>query len=52
MNSDKAAARALLKGLEEHLEHSGVGQISESFDATEPYHPRGCVAQAWEGLVC
>ena len=47
VNSDKAAARALLKGLEEHLEHAGVGQISEIFDATEPYRPRGCIAQAW-----
>lgn len=47
VNSDKAAARALLEGLEEHLEHSGVGQLSEIFDAMEPYRPRGCVAQAW-----
>ena len=47
LSPDKAAARALLKGLEEHLEHSGVGQLSEIFDATEPYKPRGCIAQAW-----
>ncbi|MGZ3456909.1 MAG: amylo-alpha-1,6-glucosidase [Archangium sp.] len=47
LNTDKGAARALLKGLEEHLEHAGVGQISEIFDATEPYRPRGCIAQAW-----
>jgi predicted glycogen debranching enzyme len=47
VNSDKGAARALLKGLEDHLEHSGVGQISEIFDATEPFRPRGCIAQAW-----
>ncbi len=47
VNSDKGAARALLKGLEDHLEHAGVGQISEIFDATEPYRPRGCIAQAW-----
>ncbi|QRN93588.1 glycogen debranching enzyme family protein [Archangium violaceum] len=47
VNADKGAARALLKGLEEHLEHAGLGQISEIFDATEPYRPRGCIAQAW-----
>jgi len=47
LSPDKTAARALLKGLEEHLEHSGVGQLSEIFDATEPFRPRGCIAQAW-----
>ena len=24
-----------------------MGQISEIFDATEPYRPRGCITQAW-----
>nr|WP_211194112.1 amylo-alpha-1,6-glucosidase [Pyxidicoccus fallax] len=47
VNPDLKAARALLRGLEEHLLHSGIGQISEIFDATEPYRPRGCIAQAW-----
>jgi predicted glycogen debranching enzyme len=47
VNADRSAARALLQGLEEHLAHAGVGQISEIFDATEPFRPRGCVAQAW-----
>ncbi|MCP3143326.1 amylo-alpha-1,6-glucosidase [Pyxidicoccus xibeiensis] len=47
VNPDLAAARALLRGLEEHLLHTGIGQISEIFDATEPYRPRGCIAQAW-----
>jgi predicted glycogen debranching enzyme len=47
VNPDIKAARALLTGLEHHLEHAGVGQISEIFDATEPYRPRGCIAQAW-----
>jgi glycogen debranching enzyme len=53
VNMDIKAARALLAGLEHHLEYAGVGQISEIFDATEPYRPRGCIAQAWsvaEGL--
>jgi predicted glycogen debranching enzyme len=47
VNPDIKAARALLLGLEHHLEQAGVGQISEIFDATEPYRARGCVAQAW-----
>jgi predicted glycogen debranching enzyme len=47
VNADKGAARALLRGLEDHLEHAGLGQISEIFDATEPFRPRGCIAQAW-----
>ncbi|RKG81329.1 glycogen debranching protein [Corallococcus exercitus] len=44
---DLKAARALLSGMEAHLSHAGIGQISEIFDATEPYRPRGCFAQAW-----
>jgi len=30
-----------------HLQEAGLGQISEIFDAEEPFHPRGCIAQAW-----
>ncbi len=40
-------ARCFLKGLEEHLNHTCVGNIAEIFDATPPYNPRGCFAQAW-----
>ena len=29
------------------LHDSGVGSISEIFDAEPPYTPRGCIAQAW-----
>ncbi len=36
-----------LQGLEEHLNHTCVGNIAEIFDATEPYCARGCFAQAW-----
>ena len=25
----------------------GLGTIGEIFDATPPYTPRGCIAQAW-----
>jgi len=40
-------ARNFLRGFDKHLEEYGVGSISEIFDATEPYTPRGCIAQAW-----
>jgi len=40
-------ARALLAAFDRHLSDACIGTISEVFDATEPYAPRGCVAQAW-----
>jgi predicted glycogen debranching enzyme len=36
-----------LSGFARHLTESGVGQISEIFDADQPHVPRGCPAQAW-----
>lgn len=47
VKGDKAQARALLDAFPAHLEEAGVGSISEIFDATEPYSPGGCIAQAW-----
>jgi len=45
---DRAGARKFLAGFEHHLENEGaIGSLSEIFDAEEPYHQRGCVAQAW-----
>jgi predicted glycogen debranching enzyme len=44
---DKATARMMLAGFEKHIREAGVGTISEIFDAEPPYHPRGCIAQAW-----
>jgi predicted glycogen debranching enzyme len=44
---DRAGARQTLEGFIPHLEEACVGSISEVFDAVEPFHPRGCVAQAW-----
>lgn len=44
---DKQRARAMLAGFQTHLHDHGVGTISEVFDAESPYHPRGCIAQAW-----
>jgi predicted glycogen debranching enzyme len=44
---DRAGARKLLSGFDQHLSEACVGSISEIFDADAPYVPRGCIAQAW-----
>jgi glycogen debranching enzyme len=44
---DRAGARRYLDGFVKHLGEYGIGSIAEVFDATEPYTPRGCIAQAW-----
>jgi glycogen debranching enzyme len=49
-NSDdaKRAARSrFLQPLFEHLNHAGLGHVSEIADAEAPYTPRGCPFQAW-----
>lgn len=40
-------AREILKGLEDHLNYNCLGTIGEIFDSSQPYHSRGCFAQAW-----
>lgn len=48
-------ARLLLAPLKEHLREQGLGTVSEIFDASYPFTPRGCFAQAWgvaEALRC
>lgn len=40
-------ARSYLKPLLRHLSDHGLGSVSEIFDATAPFTPRGCFAQAW-----
>jgi predicted glycogen debranching enzyme len=45
--SDKAGARAFLRGFKQELSDACVGSISEIFDADAPFLPRGCIAQAW-----
>jgi predicted glycogen debranching enzyme len=47
VHGDRAAARALLEPLGQHLADYGVGSIAEIFDGEPPFAPRGCVAQAW-----
>ncbi len=44
---DRVGARRYLDGLVKHLGEYGIGSIAEIFDASEPYTPRGCIAQAW-----
>ena len=31
----------------DHLRQAGLGTVSEIFDGNPPFHPRGCVSQAW-----
>ena len=51
VNGDDEAARAQVKAwlepMLEHLNHAGLGSISEIFDGDAPHLPRGCFAQAW-----
>jgi predicted glycogen debranching enzyme len=42
----REAAR-MLRPFEEHLRSGMLGQVSEIADASSPYEPRGCAAQAW-----
>ncbi|HET6675243.1 MAG TPA: amylo-alpha-1,6-glucosidase [Nitrospiraceae bacterium] len=44
---DKQQARVMLEGFRQQVRDDGIGTISEIFDAEPPYHPRGCIAQAW-----
>lgn len=44
---ERATVRQWLSGLVEHLGEACIGSVSEIFDADEPFHPRGCVSQAW-----
>ena len=44
---DRSKARQMLEGFRSHLFDDGIGTVSEIFDAESPYHPRGCIAQAW-----
>jgi len=44
---DRASARRFLAVFPVHLSDNGLGTISEVFDAREPHHAGGCIAQAW-----
>jgi glycogen debranching enzyme len=42
----RGAGRAL-EGIASHSREGCVGTIAEIFDGDAPFHPRGCIAQAW-----
>ena len=44
---DHELARGFLAGFERHMSEGCIGSVSEVFDATEPFAPGGCCAQAW-----
>ncbi len=44
---DRAAARALLEPIANHLSAYGLGTVAEIFDGEPPHLPAGCIAQAW-----
>ncbi len=43
----KRARARFLPPLREHLNHAGLGHVSEICDAEAPHTPRGCPFQAW-----
>jgi predicted glycogen debranching enzyme len=45
--NERERARSFLLPLRDHLGQACIGQVAEIFDATAPFLPRGCVAQAW-----
>lgn len=40
-------AKTFLEGIQKHINENCIGTIGEIFDALDPYHARGCFAQAW-----
>jgi len=40
-------ARRLLEPMAKQITTVGLGTLSEIFDGDAPFHPRGCIAQAW-----
>jgi len=44
---DRQGAHKFLETFPIHLSDNGLGTISEVFDASEPHHAGGCIAQAW-----
>ncbi|MET0028217.1 MAG: amylo-alpha-1,6-glucosidase [Candidatus Thiodiazotropha sp.] len=47
VSGDARLALRRLEPLADHLQHAGLGTISEIFDADPPHRPRGAPAQAW-----
>ena len=47
VTGDCVAAQARLEPLRDHLFDAGLGTLSEIFDGTAPFTPRGAPSQAW-----
>jgi predicted glycogen debranching enzyme len=47
VSGERLKAKTVIDTFKYHLNEACIGQVSEIFDADAPYHPRGCVAQAW-----
>jgi glycogen debranching enzyme len=43
----REARQRFLAPLLAHLDHAGLGHVSEIADADPPHTPRGCPFQAW-----
>jgi predicted glycogen debranching enzyme len=43
----KLARKQFIEPLQNHLDHAGLGHVSEIADADPPHTPRGCPFQAW-----
>jgi predicted glycogen debranching enzyme len=44
---DRGAAQSFLEPLGRTIYAGGLGTIGEVFDGDAPFHPAGCIAQAW-----
>jgi predicted glycogen debranching enzyme len=44
---DPDQAMRIIEPISDHLRVHGLGTVSEIFDGDAPFHPRGCIAQAW-----
>jgi predicted glycogen debranching enzyme len=47
LNASRKEAAKFLDPMRAHLRETGLGYLSELFDGDSPWHPRGCIAQAW-----
>jgi predicted glycogen debranching enzyme len=44
---DPEMARRFLEPMGKQITTAGLGTLSEIFDGDAPFHPRGCISQAW-----
>ncbi len=45
--SGVSQVREMMELMELHMNDAGIGSVSEIFDGSAPFEPRGCFAQAW-----